>query len=304
MTSLTAKSIGADLIWFGIGIRHVLRDLVQTSQGCSLVALCAALTQAHSISASALVIHEIAKICGGPEIPLPSLEQWEIHVGTAAPIFENTTFGLHLGQISKVGTQSRRTPVFRPADLAKTLLSIGQVAHESLQTFSIRGDQRCSWIATWADFVLGLRIVVRDARGIIVYENHNTNETSTQLHIDFDPDEVCEGVLSSYNINEHITGHEYMSSSKSLRIEPCKRGLQYKCSTDNSVAHPLRSTLRFIRPFFARRMECSGSQVSHPRRIEPEKANSGDLYSQMCMLLLKQDDEYQDRDNSRICEIQ
>lgn len=67
MGTLTAKSFAGDLIWFGIGVRHILRELVQTSQGCSLVALCAALTEAHSIPVSALVLYEIAKECGGPQ---------------------------------------------------------------------------------------------------------------------------------------------------------------------------------------------------------------------------------------------
>ncbi|KAF2686597.1 hypothetical protein K458DRAFT_386555 [Lentithecium fluviatile CBS 122367] len=104
MGRLTAKPCAANLIWFGVGVRHILRELVQTSQGCSLVALCAALTEAHSISVSALVIYEIAKESGGPQALAPSLEQWEALIRVAASVFNGTTFGLRISQIAKFGT--------------------------------------------------------------------------------------------------------------------------------------------------------------------------------------------------------
>ncbi|KAJ8110875.1 hypothetical protein OPT61_g6393 [Boeremia exigua] len=74
MSTLAAKSCAADLLWFGTGVRQILRELVQTSQGCSLVALCAALTEGHSIAVSALVLYDIAKQTGGPQELQPSLE--------------------------------------------------------------------------------------------------------------------------------------------------------------------------------------------------------------------------------------
>jgi hypothetical protein len=48
MSSLKTFSSFGDIIYFGIGVRHVLRTLVQTSQGASSVALVAALTEGHS----------------------------------------------------------------------------------------------------------------------------------------------------------------------------------------------------------------------------------------------------------------
>jgi hypothetical protein len=48
ISSLKAFSSFGDVIFFGIGVRHVLRTLVQTSQGASSVALVAALTEGHS----------------------------------------------------------------------------------------------------------------------------------------------------------------------------------------------------------------------------------------------------------------
>ncbi|CAI6339208.1 unnamed protein product [Periconia digitata] len=190
MSKLTAKSIGADLIWFGIGVRHILREMVQTSQGCSLVALCAALTESHSTAVSALVLYEIAKQCGGPPELAPSLEQWEALIRVTASVFNQTTFGLRISQIAKFSESQSRTipnlaPNPHPTDLAKLLLEIGRITEGSLQSISIQGGCCCSWIAAWADFLLGLRVLVRDSQGTVVYANFNVQETYAQVNIAF-----------------------------------------------------------------------------------------------------------------------
>jgi hypothetical protein len=208
MSTLTAKSCAADLIWFGTGVRHILRELVQTSQGCSLVALCAALTEGHSTTVSALVLYDIAKEIGGPQELQPSLEQWEALVRTAAPAFNATTFGLRVHQIAKFAPspqiQTGQVPYYNknnnnsnsrtinttpdtshPTDLAKVLLSIGQVVQGNLRTVSVQGGCCCSWIAAWSDFVLGLRVLVRDANGIVVFANFNASEASAQVNVTF-----------------------------------------------------------------------------------------------------------------------
>ncbi|KAJ4303272.1 hypothetical protein N0V90_002165 [Kalmusia sp. IMI 367209] len=200
MSRLTAKSYAADLLWFGVGVRHIVRELVQTSQGCSLVALCAALTEAHSIPVSALVIYEIAKECGGPQELAPSLEQWEALIRVSASVFNGTTFGLRISQIAKVGMQEHertkaRLQYSHPTDVAKLLLSIGQIVHGTLQSVSVQGGCCCSWIAAWADFVLGLKVLVRDAHGNIVYANYNVEETLAHINIDFEDDEVSKRML-------------------------------------------------------------------------------------------------------------
>lgn len=54
------------------------------------------------------------------------------------------------------GTVNITPDIGHPADLARVLLSIGQVVQGTLQSVSLQGGCCCSWIAAWADFVLGL----------------------------------------------------------------------------------------------------------------------------------------------------
>lgn len=48
MSTLKAFNSFGDVVFFGIGVRHILHTLVQTSQGASSVALVASLTEGHS----------------------------------------------------------------------------------------------------------------------------------------------------------------------------------------------------------------------------------------------------------------
>lgn len=197
MSQLTAKSFAADLLWFGVGVRHVLHDLVQTSQGCSLVALCAALTEAHSTSVSALVLFEIAKACGGPHELTPSIEQWKALINVTAPVFNKSTLGVRINQIARVLAKKpleKSIPAAHPTDLAKLLLSVGEIVQGSLLSVSVEGGLSCSWVAAWAGFGLGLKVLMRDADGNVVYANFDTKETSAQVHVEYLADHASDNV--------------------------------------------------------------------------------------------------------------
>ncbi|KAH9871136.1 hypothetical protein J1614_006711 [Plenodomus biglobosus] len=216
MSRLTVRSCAADLLWFGIGVRHILHDLVQTSQGCALITLCAALTEGHSISVSALVMYEIAKECGGPQELAPSFEQWEALVRVAAAIFGATTFGLRVHQIAQFGTplsggSRSNTDPPHASDLAKVLVSIGQIVQGDTQTITVEGGLCCSWIAAWADFVLGLRVLVRDPAGNAVYANYDSVNTFAQVNIHFLGRTTNNDVLCTQSSHLVRSGREFIN---------------------------------------------------------------------------------------------
>lgn len=187
MKGLVSLSTFGDVIWFGVGIRHLLRDLVQTSQGSALVALCGALTEGYSRAGSALVLYEVAKLCGGPKDLLPSFAQWEALIKVAASVFNNTTLGLRMGQISRLGgyLNDKRASVGHPADFAQVILAIGRVVAGELETIVIQGGLPSSWIAAWSDFVLDLRVQVRSREGRIVFVNYDPTTHDAQVMVDF-----------------------------------------------------------------------------------------------------------------------
>lgn len=62
VTGLKAFGSFGDVIFFGFGVQHVLRGLVQTSQGASSVALVASLTEGHS-TVYAYCLYHIIHLC-------------------------------------------------------------------------------------------------------------------------------------------------------------------------------------------------------------------------------------------------
>lgn len=164
MASLKACSSFGDVVWFGVGVRHILRVLVQTTQGASLVALCAALSEIHRLSASALVLYEMSKQSGSPKELTPSFAQWQAMVKVCASVFCPTTFSIRVDQLLKLAGYDLCAAVSswagHPQDLAKIIPAVGSVAAGELLELHVVGGPACSWVAVYADLILGLRVSI------------------------------------------------------------------------------------------------------------------------------------------------
>ncbi|KAG8526125.1 uncharacterized protein KY384_000118 [Bacidia gigantensis] len=192
MSSLKAVSSFGELIWFGVGISHILRTLVQTSQGASLVALCAALSEGYDIPASAAVLYEMAKRLGAPRDLSPSFDQWKAVVKVSSCVLCHTKFGICCDQMSRLSGYSldeiNSSSRGHPQDLAEIIIRMGDVASNKALAISIVGGVSCSWVAVFADFVLGLRVTVKDIHGRRVYRNFDKTFASAQIEVEFKRD--------------------------------------------------------------------------------------------------------------------
>ncbi|KAG6994149.1 hypothetical protein G7Y79_00046g082000 [Physcia stellaris] len=188
MADLKACSSFGDLVWFGVGVHHILRVLVQTSQGASLVALCAALSESHSLSTSALILYEMTKRSGSPKELTPSFAQWEALVRVCSSTFAQTTFGIRIDQMMRLvgcGLREHTSALAgHPQDLAEILCAIGNVTSSDSVNIQVLGGPACSWVAVFADFVLGLRVLVRGSEGQTLFVNFNTSITQAQIEIE------------------------------------------------------------------------------------------------------------------------
>lgn len=187
LAKLQAFSSFGDAIWFGVGVRHILRVLVQNAHGASLVALCAGLSEGHDQSTSALVIYEIVKRFGSPCDMTPAFSQWEALVKVCSSIFCHSTLGLRIEQLLRLGGYTRypqKTPAGHPQDLAEVILAVGNVASGLLQEVHIQGGPACSWVAAFADQILGLRVTVRSMDGAILSMNYDPSAMA-QINIQF-----------------------------------------------------------------------------------------------------------------------
>lgn len=235
MEKLTAFSSFGDLIWFGVGVRHILRTLVQTSQGASLVALCAALAEGHSIPMAALMMFEMSKVLGSPDDLRPSFAQWEALVKVCSSVFTVTTVGVRLQQLLTLC--GYRTKSFfldgfdypgYPPELVEALLAIGKVSSGTLRDVELTGGGSCACLAVFAEYILGLRVQVRKASGQLLAMNHSTDQ-NTQVVVIFDD-------LHSDTSEVRRTGQSYIISDGSKFIQEFFPGSHTNCDGRFSLA--------------------------------------------------------------------
>ena len=189
--SLKCFSSFGDLVWFGVGVRHILRTLVQSSQGASSVALAASLTESYSLQFSAKVFYGMAKCMKSPSELTPSFGQWESYVKVCSGLFSGSIFGHKVGQLARLLSCS--TPIHLtarlkdkvpdPDQLAELLYQIGKVQRKHWESIDIIGSRGCCWIAVFCDFLLGLRIQISSQTGNIVFQNYDSGSLSVQVRI-------------------------------------------------------------------------------------------------------------------------
>lgn len=204
-----------EVVWFGVGIRHILRSLVQTSQGASSVALTAALSEGFSNHVAALVLYELPKCFGSPSELTPSFAQWERYVNVCSGIFSGSGFCSMVAQISKVlGFTNRNNPVHWRAseakDIAKFLRYLVDIVNGRTESMEVVGGSTCSWAYVLCDYIFGIRVqIVKSASDgqMVVFQNFDSAK---------DPYQVRFTVLSN------PSGHELTQARATFSLLPAE----------------------------------------------------------------------------------
>ncbi|KAL2850251.1 hypothetical protein BJY01DRAFT_245563 [Aspergillus pseudoustus] len=190
LTKLKAFSSFGDLVWFGVGVRHVLRDIVQTSEGASLIALCAALSETYSSNVAALILYEMAKELKGSSELSPSLAQWEALIKTSACVFMETTFSRRVETFLNLAGFSGKSfgddAAFcrynpgHPQDISRSIIALGDIMRRAVEQVTIQGGPAISWLATYASLILGLRVEVT-MDGAPFFTNYDERQATAQV---------------------------------------------------------------------------------------------------------------------------
>lgn len=116
----------------------------------------------------------------------PSFKQWEALVKVYSSVFSQSTLGPRIHQLLKFGGYCRPYPVEQsghPKDMAEVLLAVGSVARGALEEISITGGPGCSWVAAFADQVLGLKVAVRSDEGAMPWMNYDGSVDQGQISL-------------------------------------------------------------------------------------------------------------------------
>ncbi|KAI4190728.1 MAG: hypothetical protein L6R41_000590 [Letrouitia leprolyta] len=103
INNLGHTSMLGEVLWFGFGINHVIRNLMHTTEGATCVMLCSVLSESRNSVLSARVLFELTATysSSSPEATrlTPSLQQWEALVKTCAGCLSSTPFGTVVDEI-------------------------------------------------------------------------------------------------------------------------------------------------------------------------------------------------------------
>lgn len=198
LQSLRSYSSFGNIIWFGFGIRSLVRSLGNSNQGTTLLALCAAIGECFHPDLGAEVLHEITVSYQAPEHLVPSPLQWSALIKACSGVFATTTFPILAEELMSFGpsatlfttyvgdvhgcTTGRGFPY--PSDLAAALTGLCKVSCNEIESMSITGGPACGWLAAVAVWLLDLPVAI-SCDGQSLYSNASESRPA-QVHVLFD----------------------------------------------------------------------------------------------------------------------
>jgi hypothetical protein len=217
-----------DAIWFGFGIKHVVRSLAQTTEGQVCIMLCASLAEVHSTGLSARILSAMVDIASRPgsKAFTPSLAQWHSLINTCSGVLAPTSFGVVAEHIMGLagdtfvarGGQGCRT-AGDPKDIARVLAALARLSTDSALSIKISGGTKCGWIAAVAHWFFELDVEIRSSNGTILYPSARKGK-EPQLLVIFEPKdpESIQVVGKSYIIKDLTHGLMYKDGLETSRV--------------------------------------------------------------------------------------
>ena len=178
LSRLKGHSSYSKLVHFGFGIRHIINDLLSTEQGALCVALSAALAVPYAPFQAACIWREICILKDIPGTPIPSIHQWNTFVNVCAGSLRRSKFHNHFEIFSRFleppGSGFREPAPAR--DIAKALLTLGEISKGSSVICIFVGGIECAWLAAAAELLFKLNIEVQDQVGNCFHRSGRSSE--------------------------------------------------------------------------------------------------------------------------------
>ena len=162
------SSIG-DVLWFGLGVKHVVRQLAETEEGLRLITLCGCLSEVLVPDQGAFILMELAKECGAPNTLRPSANQWLKLLDNCSAALRTTSFARVAEQfmLFSRGAALRADTHIRydNTSIARALAALSRLSSGSLISMTLVGRRACGWVAAVGHYFLGLDVEIRNADG-------------------------------------------------------------------------------------------------------------------------------------------
>ena len=222
ISKLKAYSSYGQVLWFGFGVKHIVRSLCETKQGTTCAALCACLRVSYSTEMSARVLSELCDQLLPSDGLSPALPQWAALIDVCSGALSPSKFPVMVDGFCRLAFRDRRPySQFHNATtvdaLARALAELSKVSNGSVSSITFQGGYDCGWIAAVAEWLLCLRVKVLTEEGSCLYWQDSSHTSgSAQVIIIF---------------NAHTHDPE-LAETKGLRVVnrsfrlPCNGGVE------------------------------------------------------------------------------
>ena len=178
-----------NLIYYGFGVKHIVRTLADSAEGMATLAICSSIVEVHSLGVSTQIVQEYAKLYGGNSEGnlMPSFRQWECLVNSCSGVLATSPFG------SVVEFFMRFCPDARmcgdPKEVARALEGLARISSGLMKSMVLIGNSECGFLAAIAQWLLSLRVVIQNTAGDIVYPSIGADTTDYQLMVIYSEDQ-------------------------------------------------------------------------------------------------------------------
>ncbi|OBT48782.1 hypothetical protein VE00_00700 [Pseudogymnoascus sp. WSF 3629] len=184
ISRLKAFSSYGNVMWFGFGVKHIIRTLSETEQGATCAAICACLSVSYDKFFCSKVLKALADQQKAPNSLMPSLSQWAALANICSGAVSSSRFPQLVEVYSRL-TQSydgdsryALQETTSPDELARAILELGKVSSGTVQSVTFIGGVDCGWLAALAQWLLSLRVDIVAVDGSVLYSSRTSVDPS------------------------------------------------------------------------------------------------------------------------------
>ncbi|ETS84384.1 hypothetical protein PFICI_02409 [Pestalotiopsis fici W106-1] len=218
-----------DVIWFGFGLRSLVRTLGSTTEGKGLVALCSALGETFHEDFAATVLHSMTASYNPPSGFMPSLKEWQMLVKACSGVLAHTKFPVLVDSFTRLVPRQRRLQQKlqarrsgqipdalcpSPHDLSVTILALGMLSRNHFHQISIKGGVGAGWLAAVGEWMYGFNVSIIDAKGMTMYQTKDC-VSRPGLVIQLDDDSLATATATTVDLTLAVTSKTFRLRDRS-----------------------------------------------------------------------------------------
>lgn len=184
ISHLKAFQSYGEIMWFGFGIKHIVRTLSETEQGATCAAICACLSVSYDKFFCSKVLKALTDQQKAPNTLMPSISQWAALVNICSGAVLGSRFPHLVEGYSRlteayVGDTRYALRETTSADaLASALLELAKVSSGTIRSVTFIGGIDCGWLAALAQWLLSLKVDIVAADGSVLYSSRTSADLS------------------------------------------------------------------------------------------------------------------------------